>query len=110
MLAIKGRLIDVRISPYPRSCYMCPDLIPANEYCFVVTSPDSTDDIHRTCFQAYLDKHFNSTGTQPMKWVSKKCPVCLGLFDYVEGSYEPSTCNKFDCLHKYLHDPRYKGR
>jgi hypothetical protein len=43
-----------------------------------------------------------------INWVSKRCPVCGRVLDYIEAGYEPSTCNNFDCLHKWLHDPNYK--
>jgi len=43
-----------------------------------------------------------------LEWVSKRCPVCGKLFDYIKNGYEPSTCNNFDCLHRWLHDPRFR--
>jgi hypothetical protein len=43
-----------------------------------------------------------------IKWISKRCPVCGKSFDYIEGSYEPNTCNNLDCIRKWLHDPKYR--
>jgi len=43
-----------------------------------------------------------------IEWTNKHCPVCGRQFAYVEGGYEPSTCNNFDCVHRWLHDPKFK--
>ena len=36
-------------------------------------------------------------------WEEAKCPVCGLKYSYIKGGYNPSTCNNFDCLYKYLH-------
>ncbi len=36
------------------------------------------------------------------KWYKTICPVCGEEFEYIED-YKPKTCNKYDCIHKYLH-------
>ena len=43
-----------------------------------------------------------------IRWIGKHCPVCGRRFHYIEGGYEPSTCSSFECLYKWLHDPKYK--
>ncbi len=44
-----------------------------------------------------------------IRWAHKQCPVCNKKFYYIEGRYEPKTCNQFECIHAYLHDPKYKN-
>ena len=44
------------------------------------------------------------------KWAKANCSVCGQLYDYPEGGYKPSTCSKYECLHKYLHPELNKER
>ncbi len=44
-----------------------------------------------------------------IKEVEVHCVVCQRTFKYREGNYRPKTCNNYDCLHSFLHDPRYRG-
>jgi len=41
------------------------------------------------------------------KWAKAKCPVCGQEYHYIEDGYKPSTCSKFECLHKFLHPETY---
>lgn len=45
-----------------------------------------------------------------IRWVKAKCPMCGADYHYIEGGYKPLTCNKFDCLYKYIHRPQYKDK
>jgi len=42
-----------------------------------------------------------------LKWIETTCPVCHRKYKYLEGGYKPSTCGEWECLHKWLHDPKY---
>ena len=44
-----------------------------------------------------------------MATIIAKCPICKMEYQYPEGGYKPHTCNKFDCIHKYLHHPKEYG-
>jgi len=46
---------------------------------------------------------------KPEHWNKKRCPICKEEFIY-NIVYEPNTCNKFDCLHKYLHPELSKDK
>jgi len=35
-------------------------------------------------------------------WLKKTCPICNETFEHLPD-YEPKTCNKSECQHKYLH-------
>lgn len=39
-------------------------------------------------------------------WVKVRCPICRDTYEYPKGGYQPPTCKKFECLHKYLHGER----
>lgn len=43
-------------------------------------------------------------------WLKAKCPVCGKDYDYIEGGYKPSTCNNFDCVHKFHCYPKYQEK
>jgi len=45
-----------------------------------------------------------------LEWEEARCPVCGMLYSYIKGGYEPSTCNNFDCLYKYLHSSKFKEK
>lgn len=38
-----------------------------------------------------------------VEWAYARCPICGQFYPYVKGGYKPETCNRFECLHKYLH-------
>ena len=45
-----------------------------------------------------------------LEWEEAKCPACGIKYLYIKGGYKPSTCNNFDCLHKYIHRTQLKGK
>ena len=48
--------------------------------------------------------------TKKLEWEEARCPICGLKYSYIKGGYKPSTCNNFDCLHKYLHSPQFKEK
>ncbi len=49
--------------------------------------------------------------TQKTEWKEARCPVCGLPYVYAvraNSTYLPKTCNKFDCIHRFFHDPKYK--
>ena len=44
-----------------------------------------------------------------IEWEEAKCPICGITYRYIKGGYRPSTCNKFECLYKYMHRPKLKN-
>jgi len=36
-------------------------------------------------------------------WAKARCPVCGILYSYRKDGYKPSTCNNFDCVHRFVH-------
>lgn len=40
-----------------------------------------------------------------INWLKKRCPVCSRTFEYPEGRYTPKTCNNFECVWEYNHNP-----
>ncbi len=44
------------------------------------------------------------------KWKQAKCPVCGEDYSYAKDGYNPKTCNKFECVHKFLHPTIYNSK
>jgi len=38
-----------------------------------------------------------------VNYLTRRCPECLRLYKYLEGTKPFPTCGRFDCTHKYLH-------
>lgn len=49
------------------------------------------------------DKYVNTT------WAVSDCPICGQSYQHLI-KYKPSTCGKYECLHKWLHPELYKNR
>lgn len=42
-------------------------------------------------------------------WLKARCPICKDTYEYPEGGYKLPTCNRFECLHAYLHPEIKRG-
>ena len=38
-----------------------------------------------------------------VNWIKARCSEYGLEYEYPEGIYKPTTCNKFDCIQKSLH-------
>jgi len=54
-------------------------------------------------YAACLTRKHNGSAPEQIAWAEAICPICGQLYPYIEDGYNPSTCNKFECVQKYLH-------